>query len=204
MRRTLAAALVFLALLALIFGGGRLLAPVIVAPVRELQRPLPSLLANAQSTLAETADQVGLADLDELLLNNVSGGGDVGQAIARTAVPFVVGLGRFLLEFLVFLIATFFFLRDAPRLFDWVRRLLPPSLPAVVIFSLLSGGALFGLLGVFVAVPFAATLRLVLIYVSAKLRDQDPFPKLEEELASVHEPVSEHPAARPVGRRAHS
>jgi len=76
--------------------------------------------------------------------------------------------------------------------------------PAVVIFSLLSGGALFGLLGVFVAVPFAATLRLVLIYISAKLRDQDPFPKLEEELASVHEPVSEHPAARPVGRRAHS
>jgi len=323
MRRTLAAALVFLALLAFIFGGGRLLAPVIVDQVRELQRTLPSLLANAQSTLAETADQVGLADLDELLLNNVSGGGDVGQAIARTAVPFVVGLGRFLLEFLVFLIATFFFLRDAPRLFDWIRRLIPSSQraeivpllgevnallgryvrgqlflvlvmwtatfigltilqvpfsfllgmttgvlevipivgpitagaiaclvalghpapwgmsqivyvavvaimytvlrhaedyfvipfvigrivrlhPAVVIFSLLSGGALFGLLGVFVAVPFAATLRLVLIYISAKLRDQDPFPKLEEELASVHEPVSEHPAARPVGRRAHS
>ena len=323
MRRTLAAALVFLALLAVIFGGGRLLAPVIVDQVRELQRTLPSLLGNAQSTLAETADQVGLADLDELLLNNVSGGGDVGQAIARTAVPFVVGLGRFLLEFLVFLIATFFFLRDAPRLFDWIRRFIPSSQraelvpllgevnallgryvrgqlflvlvmwtatfigltilqvpfsfllgmttgvlevipivgpitagavaclvalghpapwgmsqivyvavvaimytvlrhaedyfviplvigrivrlhPAVVIFSLLSGGALFGLLGVFVAVPFAATLRLVLIYVSAKMRDQDPFPKLEEELASVHEPVTEHPAARPVGRRAHS
>ena len=323
MRRTLAAALVFLALLVVIFGGGRLLAPVIVDQVRELQRTLPSLLANAQSTLAETADQVGLSDLDELLLNNVSAGGDVGQAIARTAVPVVVGLGHFLLEFLVFLIATFFFLRDAPRLFDWVRRLIPSSQraeivpllgevnallgryvrgqlflvlvmwtatfvgltilqvpfsfllglmtgllevvpivgpitagavaclvalghpapwgmsqivyvavvavmytvlrhaedyfvipfvigrivrlhPAVVIFSLLSGGAVFGLLGVFVAVPLAATLRLVLIYVGAKLRDQDPFPKLEEELASVHEPEPEQPSARPVGRRAHS
>src|SRR5438445_1954312 len=92
LRRTLSAAVVFLALLALIFGGGRLLIPVMVDQVRELQGALPSLLANAQSTLAETADQVGLSDLDELLLNNVSGpGGDVTQAIARTAVPVVVG-----------------------------------------------------------------------------------------------------------------
>src|SRR3989475_12892984 len=144
MRRTLAAALVFLALLASIFGGGRLLAPVIVDQVRELQRTLPSLLANAQSTLAETADQVGLADLDELLLNNVSGGGDVGQAIARTAVPFVVGLGRFLLEFLVFLIATFFFLRDAPRLFDWIRRLIPSSQRAEIVPLLGEVNALLG------------------------------------------------------------
>src|SRR5207245_11578122 len=55
--------------------------------------------------------------------------------------------------------------------------------PAVVIFSLLSGGALFGLLGVFVAVPFAATLRLVLVYISATLRARSPFTTLAAALA---------------------
>jgi predicted PurR-regulated permease PerM len=320
MPRTAAAAVVFLGLLAAIIGGGRLLVPLALDQVRELQRTLPSLVANAQNTLAETADQIGLADLDALIVN-FSGVNDLTQMVARGAVPFIVGLGHFLLELLVFLIATFFLLRDAPRLFQWFRRILPASQrneliplfaqvntllgryvrgqvfligvmstatviglsvlqipfalllglmtgvlevipivgpitagaiaclvalghpapwglsqiwyvaivagmytvlrhsedyfviplvigrivklhPAVVIFSLLTGGALYGLLGVLVAVPVAATLRLVLIYVGAKLRDEDPFPQLEEELEVPH---PTHPAAaRTVSRRAHS
>jgi hypothetical protein len=63
--------------------------------------------------------------------------------------------------------------------------------PAIVIFSLLSGGALFGLLGIVLAVPVAATMRLVLIYVGAKLRDEDPFGPLSEELAATHEDAAE-------------
>jgi hypothetical protein len=43
----------------------------------------------------------------------------------------------------------------------------------------------------------AATLRLVLIYVSAKLRDEDPFPRLEEELAEE----GERPAPEPTPAR---
>jgi len=74
--------------------------------------------------------------------------------------------------------------------------------PAVVIFSLLTGGALYGLLGVLIAVPVAATLRLVLIYVGAKLRDEDPFPQLEQELEVQHPTPTA--AARALGRRAHS
>ena len=74
--------------------------------------------------------------------------------------------------------------------------------PAVVIFSLLTGGALYGLLGVLVAVPVAATIRLVLIYIGAKLRDEDPFPQLELELEVPH--AAAPTAARAVGRRAHS
>jgi len=46
-------------------------------------------------------------------------------------------------------------------------------------------------------VPVAATLRLVLIYVSAKLRDEDPFPRLEEELAEE----GERPAVELAGVR---
>jgi predicted PurR-regulated permease PerM len=73
--------------------------------------------------------------------------------------------------------------------------------PAIVIFALLSGGAVFGLLGIVLAVPVAATLRLVLIYVRAKLRDEDPYPSLTEELAATHEAVSEHPDTAAVRSR---
>ena len=318
--RTAAAAIVFLGLLAAITGGGRLLVPLALDQVRDLQRTLPTLVANAQNTLAETADQVGLEDLDALIVS-LAGIGDFTQMVARGAVPFIVGIGHFLLEFLVFLIATFFLLRDAPRLFQWFRRILPASQrneliplfaqvnavlgryvrgqifligvmstatfiglsilqvpfvlllavmtgvlevipivgpitagaiaclvalghpapwglsqiwyvaivavmytvlrhaedyfviplvigrivklhPAVVIFALLTGGALYGLLGVLVAVPVAATLRLVLIYVGAKLRDEDPFPQLEQELEVPH--PAPPAATRAVGRRAQS
>ena len=318
--RTAAAAIVFLGLLAAIIGGGRLLVPLALDQVRDLQRTLPTLVANAQNTLAETADQVGLEDLDALIVS-FAGIGDFTQMVARGAVPFIVGIGHFLLELLVFLIATFFLLRDAPRLFQWFRRILPASQrneliplfaqvnallgryvrgqifligvmstatfvglsilqvpfvlllavmtgvlevipivgpitagaiaclvalghpapwglsqiwyvaivavmytvlrhaedyfviplvigrivklhPAVVIFSLLTGGALYGLLGVLVAVPVAATLRLVVIYVGAKLRDEDPFPQLEQELEVPH--PAPPAATRAVGRRAHS
>ena len=41
------------------------------------------------------------------------------------------------------------------------------------------------------AVPVAATLRLVLIYVRAKLRDEDPFGPLSEELATVTDSAGE-------------
>lgn len=317
--RTAAAGVVFVGLLAAIIGGARLLVPLALDQVRDLQRTAPSLVANAQNTLVQTADQIGLQDFNGVIAN-FAGVSDLTQMVARGAVPFIVGLGHFLLELLVFLIATFFLLRDAPRLFQWFRRILPASQrneliplfaqvntllgryvrgqmfligvmstvtfiglsilqvpfvlllaimtgvlevipivgpitagaiaclvalghpapwglsqiwyvaivavmytvlrhaedyfvipfvigrivrlhPAVVIFSLLTGGALYGLLGVLVAVPVAATLRLVVIYVGAKLRDEDPFPQLEQELEVPH-PAP--PRTRALGRRAHS
>ena len=76
--------------------------------------------------------------------------------------------------------------------------------PALVIFALLSGGAVFGLIGVILAVPVAATLRLVLIYVSAKLRDEDPFPRLEHELAEEGERVVEAAPLRTLDPRPRS
>jgi hypothetical protein len=48
-------------------------------------------------------------------------------------------------------------------------------------------------------VPVAATLRLVLIYVRAKLRDEDPFAPLTEDLAATTEAATEH--AEPTGVR---
>jgi predicted PurR-regulated permease PerM len=319
--RTLAALVVFVGLLAIIFGGGRLLFPRIAENARDLQSNWTVLLANAQQTITSTLEQLGLGDLGAVLIGpNV---GDIERQItamaARMALPIAVSLGHFLLEFLVFLIATFLLLRDAPRMYEFVRRNLPsrqrreillvlgetnvmlgryirgqmflvllmstvttialtilgvpysvllgvmtglletvpfvgpitagaiaclvalghpnpfgwsqlayvgvvavmytilrhaedylviPTVigravrlhPAIVIFSLLTGGTVFGLLGVILAVPFAATLRLVLIYVGAKLRDEDPFPQLEVELAVATEGAEAVEPTRVAGR----
>ena len=312
-----AAAIVFVVVLLVIAGGVRFLAPLAVEQAQTFQRALPTLIANAQNTLAETLDQIGAEDLVPIVFGPVATAPiEVSRSVANLAVPFLVGFSHFLLEFLVFLIGTFFFLRDWPRLIEWIRRMVPPASrhellplgeqvsillsryvrgqlllvvvmstattigltlfgvpfslllglvtgvlevipiigpitagaiaclvalgnpnpfgwsqlvyvgaialmytilrhaedyfviplvigrivrlhPALVIFALLSGGAVFGLIGVVLAVPVAATLRLVLIYVSAKLRDEDPFPRLEEELAEE----GERPAPDPVAVR---
>jgi predicted PurR-regulated permease PerM len=305
--RGLAAGTVFLAVLLIIGGGLRFLAPLAIAQIQSFQGLLPTLIANAQNTLAETLDQIGAEDLVPIVFGPIATAPiELTRNAAGLAVPFLVGFSHFLLEFLVFLIGLFFFLRDWPRLIGWIRRLVPPAQrhellplgeqvslllgryvrgqlilvaimwtattigltlfgvpfslvlglmtgilevipiigpitagavaclvalgnpnpfgmsqlvyvaaiaimytvlrhaedyfviplvigrivrlhPAIVIFSLLSGGAVFGLIGIVLAVPVAATLRLVLIYASAKLRDEDPFPRLEEEFAGEGE-----------------
>lgn len=325
--RTVAALTVFIALLAVIFGGGRLLIPRVVDNARELEQTWPTLIENARQTISDEFDQLGLGDLDDALIGpNIA---DIERQLAgmaqRNALPVALGAGHFLLDFLIFLIATFLMLRDAPRLLEVVRRNTPrehraeilhvlrdtnvmlgryirgqfvlvvlmstvttigltvlnvpysillgiltglletipfvgpitagalaclvalghpnpfgwsqiayvgvvaamytvlrhtedylviPAVigravrlhPAVVIFALLSGGAVFGLLGIVLAVPVAATLRLVLIYVRAKLRDEDPFRPLTEELAEATEPAtsSESETRVRTGARAES
>src|SRR5438034_4216743 len=125
--RTLAALVVFVAMVAIIVSGSRLIIPRVAENAGDLQKNWPVLLANVQQTISNTFDQLGLSDLDDVLIGpNVD---DIERQLAamaqRTALPFVVSLGHFLLEFLVFLIATFLLLRDAPRLYEFVRRNLP-------------------------------------------------------------------------------
>ena len=320
-RRGLAAAVVFIAVLVFVFGGLRFLAPLAVGQMQMFQRTLPTLIVNAQNTLSETLDQMGAEDLVPIVFGPISTAPiEITRNVATFAVPFIVGFSHFLLEFLVFLIGLFFFLRDFPRLLSWIRRIIPVASrhellplgtqvslllgryvrgqlvlvmimwtattigltlfgvpfslllgimtgvlevipiigpitagaiaclvalgnpnpfgwsqllyvaaiavmytvlrhaedyfviplvigrivrlhPAIVIFALLSGGAVFGLLGVILAVPVAATLRLVLIYVSAKLRDEDPFPQLEHELAEEGERLIEPAPMRTLDPR---
>jgi len=320
--RTLAAVVVFLAVLATIFGGIRFVVPRLIDNTRDLQSNWPTLITNAEASIAGWLTALGLGDLqDSVITPNLQ---DLDRQIAgmiqRNALPFVIGSLHFLLEFLIFLIGTFLMLRDAPRLLGFIRRQLPrehrgeiqqvlldtnvmlgryirgqlilvvlmssvttigltllgvpysvllgvmtgvletipfvgpitagaiaclvalghpnpfgweqiayvavvaimytilrhaedylviPTVigravrlhPAIVIFSLLSGGAVFGLLGIVLAVPVAATMRLVLIYVRAKLRDEDPFPSLTEELAATNDAVAEPAEAAAVRSR---
>ena len=320
--RTLAAVVVFLAVLATIFGGIRFVVPRLIDNTRDLQSNWPTLITNAEASNAGWLTALGLGDLqDSVITPNLQ---DLDRQIAgmiqRNALPFVIGSLHFLLEFLIFLIGTFLMLRDAPRLLGFIRRQLPrehrgeiqqvlldtnvmlgryirgqlilvvlmssvttigltllgvpysvllgvmtgvletipfvgpitagaiaclvalghpnpfgweqiayvavvaimytilrhaedylviPTVigravrlhPAIVIFSLLSGGAVFGLLGIVLAVPVAATMRLVLIYVRAKLRDEDPFPSLTEELAATNDAVAEPAEAAAVRSR---
>src|SRR5437762_4420257 len=126
--RGLAAAIVFVAVLLVIAGGVRFLAPLAVEQAQTFQRTLPTLIANAQNTLAETLDQLGAEDLVPLVFGPVSTAPiAVPRNVANFDAPFLVGCSHFLLEFLVFLIGTFFFLRDWPRLIDWVRRMVPTA-----------------------------------------------------------------------------
>jgi len=320
--RTIAALIVFLAVLATIFGGGRFVIPRLIDNTRDLQANWPTLIANAQESIGGWLQALGLGDLTDTVIgpNLQDLDRQIAAMIQRNALPFVIGAGHFLLEFLIFLIGTFLMLRDAPRLLNFVQRQLPrehrgeivhilrdtnamlgryirgqlilvvlmssvttigltllgipysvllglmtgvletipfvgpitagaiaclvalghpnpfgwsqiayvavvavmytilrhaedylviPTVigravrlhPAIVIFSLLTGGALFGLLGIVLAVPVAATTRLVLIYVRAKLRDEDPFGPLTEELAATHEAVAEHPDTAAVRGR---
>jgi predicted PurR-regulated permease PerM len=50
--------------------------------------------------------------------------------------------------------------------------------PMLVIFAILSGGALGGAFGLFVSIPVAAVMRLLLRYFYYKLIDQDPPPSM--------------------------
>ena len=320
--RTIAALIVFLAVLATIFGGGRFVVPRLIDNTRDLQTNWPTLIANAEVSIGGWLQALGLSDIQDTVItpNLQDLDRQIAAMIQRNALPFVIGAGHFLLEFLIFLIGTFLMLRDAPRLLTSVQRQLPrehrgelvhilrdtnvmlgryirgqlilvvlmssvttialtllgvpysvllgimtgvletipfvgpitagaiaclvalghpnpfgwsqiayvsvvavmytilrhaedylviPTVigravrlhPAIVIFSLLSGGAVFGLLGIVLAVPVAATTRLVLIYVRAKLRDEDPFGPLTEELAATHEAVAEHPDTAAVRGR---
>ena len=320
--RTVAAVLVFVAVLATIFGGIRFVVPRLVDNAHDLQTNWPTLIANAERSIGQWLTALGLEDLQNSLItpNLQDLDRQIANMIQRNALPVVVGAGHFLLEFLIFLIGTFLMLRDAPRLLNFIQRQLPqqhrgelvhvlretntmlgryirgqlilvvlmssvttigltilgvpysvllgvmtgvletipfvgpitagaiaclvalghpnpfgweqvayvavvalmytvlrhaedylviPTVigravrlhPAIVIFALLSGGAVFGLLGIVLAVPVAATLRLVLIYVRAKLRDEDPYPSLTEELAASRESASEAPEPAPVRSR---
>jgi predicted PurR-regulated permease PerM len=67
--------------------------------------------------------------------------------------------------------------------------------PLLVIFALLTGGAFAGLLGIILAVPVAASLRIVGLYALAKLRDEDPYRALGEPVAVSEEPA---PVKRPA------
>ncbi len=315
LRRGPAAAIVFLALLAVIVGVLRLVAPVAVEQVHELERAFPSTVLNAQRTGAQILRNVGLGDLTGLVFPG--GTQEVATNVGRMVVPLAQALSRFAVELLVFLIAVFFVLRDSPRLFDALEGLVPPGQraeilhitaqvgylirryirgqlvlvvvmatvttvglsilrvpysvllgsltgvlelipivgpitagalaslvalghpspfgwsqlwyvgavvimytvlrqtedyvvvplvigrivrlhPAVVIFSVLAGGALFGLLGVILAVPVAATLRLLLVYVLAKMRDEDPMVELTKEIEAADDGGGRAVAGRPV------
>lgn len=54
--------------------------------------------------------------------------------------------------------------------------------PLLVLLSILAGGALAGILGMLLAAPVVATIRLLGRYIWRKLLDQPPFPEPEAEL----------------------
>ncbi len=131
LRRGAAAAIVFLVLLAAIVGVIRLFAPVAVGQLHDLQRAFPSTIRNAQETGASILRDLGMGDLTGLVFPG--GTTEVATSVGRMVVPLAQALGRFTLELLIFLIGVFFVLRDAPRLFQAMRDLVPRGQRAEVL-----------------------------------------------------------------------
>jgi len=107
---------------------------------------------------------------------------------ASSTIP---GLEGVLFAFVVGAVYTF--IQQSESLF-LVPRVMGNSLdlhPVAILIAVLSGAALAGILGVLVAAPVLATMRLALTYVWGKLLDLDPFAK-----DTPHYPVA---AASPMG-----
>src|SRR2546428_12491709 len=89
--RTLAALAVFLGLLAVIFGGFRLIVPRLVDNAKDLESSWPALVGNAEQTISDTFDDLGLGDLNDVVIGPTLH--DLERQLAgmasRNALPFV-------------------------------------------------------------------------------------------------------------------
>jgi predicted PurR-regulated permease PerM len=65
--------------------------------------------------------------------------------------------------------------------------------PMIVFIAALAGASVAGVLGILVAAPVLASMRLIFVYIYRKLNDLPPFPEMQTEPAA---PVK--PAARPL------
>lgn len=89
----------------------------------------------------------------------------------------IPGLDGLLFALVVFL--TYVFIQQSEQFF-LVPRVMGRSLdlhPLAILMGVLSGAALAGILGIILAAPVLATLRLLLTYIWGKLWDVDPFAK---------------------------
>ncbi len=131
LRRGPAAAIVFLILVAAIVVAIRVAAPVAIGQVHDFQRAFPATLHNAQTTAASALNDLGMGDLNAIIF--AEGTLQVSQNVGRMLLPIAQAIGRFAVELLIFLIATFFVLRDSPRLFSTMQGIVPRGQRAEVL-----------------------------------------------------------------------
>jgi len=119
----------------------------------------------------------GLMDIIPLIGPFISGGVTVLVTLFQPEVPF--GWSHLTLGIVV--VALYVGLNQLEE-----NIILPPIIgymvdlpPLLVLFAVLAGGSIGGVLGLFLAVPFAAALKIVLRYLYAKLMDQQiPFEEM--------------------------
>lgn len=89
-----------------------------------------------------------------------------------TTIPGLEGV-----PFALIVAAVYIFIQQSEALF-LIPRIMGHSLdlhPVAILIAVISGAALAGLLGIVLAAPVLATIRLLLIYIWGKLLDYDPF-----------------------------
>lgn len=91
---------------------------------------------------------------------------------SSTTIPGLEGI-----PFVLAVMGAYTFIQQSEALFI-VPRVMGHSLdlhPVVILIGVLSGAAIAGILGIVLAAPIMATMRLLLIYIWGKLLDIDPF-----------------------------
>lgn len=91
-------------------------------------------------------------------------------ALFQPAVPY--GMSNLILVAVIGLIYLILRMIEENIILPQVMGPLVTLHPAVVIFALLAGGALLGPFGLFISIPVAAVIRIVLAYLYRKLTDQ--------------------------------
>ncbi|HMQ33455.1 MAG TPA: AI-2E family transporter [Chloroflexaceae bacterium] len=116
-------------------------------------------------------------------------------ALFQPAVPF--GLSNLGLAAMLGLIYLVLRMIEENIILPQVMGPLVTLHPAVVIFALLAGGALLGPFGLFISIPVAAVVRIVLAYVYRKLVDQPepPASPPATQMPPEAEPAPGHGAA---------
>lgn len=121
-RRGIVVGLFFLTLAFLLYALARLLLPIVIAQLIDVQRSLPVLMNNVEQQLL--AGVVGTG-YESVVIDIFDQAGDVARVVSANFIPVAIGIIEGILGVLVFVIALFYFLRDGPKLGAALRQLFP-------------------------------------------------------------------------------
>ncbi len=119
--RGIVVGLLFLVLGLVVYGVSRVVVPVVIEQLGELQRGFPILINNVEQQVLAALAGTGY---ESVAVGVFDQAGDVAQFVASNAIPVAIGIFSSVLKVLIFVIALFYFLRDGPRLAAALRQLL--------------------------------------------------------------------------------
>src|SRR3989442_173019 len=123
-RRWIVVGVLFLVLGLVVYGLARLLVPVVISQLVDLQRGLPMLINNVEQQVLAALAGSGYESAAAGVFGQAN---DIAQVVAENFIPVALGAFSAVLRVLVFVIALFYFVRDGPAMTASLRTLLPAA-----------------------------------------------------------------------------